>query len=73
MKLKRVFKLLTQSFDIVTKRLHLYNDMKLVKFGINEERNLIGEFLYFIQPYIQQQLIFYQIQMVPVSIIDLNK
>ena len=27
-------------YDIVIKRLHLYYDMKLATFGINEERNL---------------------------------
>ena len=47
--------------------------MKLVTFGINEERNLIVQFPVFIQPYIQQQLIVYQIETVPVPIIDLNQ
>ena len=46
--------------------------MKLVTFGINEGRNLILQFPIFIQPYIQQQFILYQIEMVPVPIIDLN-
>ena len=60
-------------YDIVIKRLHLYYDMKLVTFGINEERNLIVQFPVFVQPYTQQQLILYQVEMVPVSIIDQNK
>ena len=47
--------------------------MKLATFGINEERNLIVQFPIFIQAYIQQQLILYKIEMVPVPIIDLNK
>ena len=49
--------------------------MKLVTFGINEERNLIVQFLIFIQPHIQQQqqLVLYQIEMVPVPILDCNK
>ena len=47
--------------------------MKLVTFGINEEKNLMVQFAVFIQACIQQQLILYQIEMVPVSIIDLNK
>ena len=46
--------------------------MKLVTFGPNEERNLIVQFPVFIQPYIQQQLRLYQIEVVLVSIIDLN-
>ena len=47
--------------------------MKLVTFGINEERNLIVQFQVFVQPYTQQQLILYQIEMLQVPIIDQNK
>ena len=47
--------------------------MKLVTFGTNEERNLIVQFPVLKQLYIQQQLILYQVEMVPVPIIDLNK
>ena len=47
--------------------------MKLVTFGINEQRNQIVQFPVFIQPYLQQQLLLYQIKMVPVSIIDSNR
>ena len=47
--------------------------MKLITFSSNEERNLIVQFPVFIQPYIQQQLILYQIETVPVPILDLNK
>ena len=47
--------------------------MKSVTFGINGERNLIVQFPVFVQPYTQQQLILYQIEMVPVPIIDQNK
>ena len=47
--------------------------MKLVTFDINEERNLRVQFPVFIQTYIQQQLILYQIETVPVPIIDINK
>ena len=36
--------------------------MKLVTFGIDKERNLIIQFLLFIQPYMQQPLILYQIE-----------
>ena len=60
-------------YDIVIKRLYLYYDVKMDTFGINEERNLIVQFPVFIQPYIQQQLILCQIEMVPAPIIDLNK
>ena len=53
-------------------RLHLYYDIQLVMFGINKERNLVIQFPVFIQPYIQQLLILYQIETVPVPIIDQN-
>ena len=57
-------------YDTVIKRLHVYYDMKLVTFGIDRNRNLIKQFPLFIQPYTQQPLILYQLETVPVSIID---
>ena len=59
-------------YDIVIKRLHLYYDMKLVTFGIDQERNLIIHFPISVQPYTQQPLILYQLETVPVPIIDQN-
>ena len=47
--------------------------MKLVTFVINEGRNLRVLFPVFIQPYLQHQLILYQIEMIPVPIIDQTK
>ena len=73
MKLRKLFKITIPDYDIVIKTLYLYYNMKLVTFGINEERNLIVQFPIFIQPYIQQQNILYQIETVPVAIIYLNK
>ena len=46
--------------------------MKLVTFGIDKERNLIIQFSVFIQLYTQQPLILYQIETVPVPVIDQN-
>ena len=46
--------------------------MKLVTFGIDRDKNLIIQFPVFIQPYTQQLLILYQIETVPVPIIDQN-
>ena len=60
-------------YDIVIKCLHLYYNMKLVMFGIDENRNLIAQFPVFVQPYMQQKLILYQIETVPVLIVDQNK
>ena len=45
------------------KWLYLYYDMKLVTFGIDEDRNLTVQFPVFVQPYTQQQLILYQFKM----------
>ena len=59
-------------YDLVIDRLHLYYDMQLVTFGINKDKNLIVQFPVFIQPYTQQPLILYQIETVPVPIIDQN-
>ena len=59
-------------YDLVIDRFHLYYDMKLVSFGIDKERNLIIQFPVFIQPYTKQPLILYQIETVPVPIIDQN-
>ena len=59
-------------YNIVIKRLHLYYDMKLVTFGIDKKRNHIIQFPIFMLPYTQQPLILYQIEMVPVPIVDKN-
>ena len=47
--------------------------MKLVTFGIGNQRNLIIQFPVFVQPYIQKRLIMYQIETVPVPILDENE
>ena len=41
-------------------------------FGIDKDKNLILQFPVFIQPYTQQPLILYQIETVPILIIDQN-
>ena len=57
-------------YDIVIKRLHLYYNMKLVTFGIDKKRNFIIQVPIFVQPYTQQPLTLYQLEMVPVPIVD---
>ena len=47
--------------------------MKLVTFGIDNQRNLIVQFPVFVQPCTQKRLIMYQIETVPVSISDENE
>ena len=72
-KVRKTIQITNSYYDIIIKKLYLYYDMKLAKFSINKQRNLIVQFPIFIQPYIQQQLILYQIEMIPISIKDLNK
>ena len=47
--------------------------MKLVTFGIDNKRNLIVQFPVFVHPQNQQHLTLYQLETVPVPIIDRNK
>ena len=61
-----------KDYDLVLTRLYLYYDMKLVTFGIDSQRNLIVQFPVFVQPYTQKRLIMYQIETVPVPILDKN-
>ena len=46
-----------KDYDLVLTRLYLYYDMKLVTFGIDNQRNLIVQFPVFVQPYTQKRLI----------------
>ena len=46
--------------------------MKLVTFGIDEKRNLIVQFPVFVQWYTQRRLVMYQIEIVPIPILDRN-
>ena len=46
--------------------------MQLTTFGIDKDRNLIIQFPIFVHPYTQQPLILYQLETVPVSILDQN-
>ena len=46
--------------------------MQLVTFSIDREMNLMIQFPVSIQPYIQKPLTLYQLEMVPVPILDTN-
>ena len=59
-------------YDLGMDKLHLYYNMQLVTFGIDGDKNLIIHFPVFIQPYTQQPLVMYQLETVPVPIIDQN-
>ena len=62
-----------KDYDLVLTRHYLYYDMKLVTFGIDNQRKLIVQFPVFVQPYTQKRLIMYQIETVPVPILDENE
>ena len=47
--------------------------MKLVTFGIDEKRNLSVQFPVFVLPYTQRSLVVYQVETVPVPILDRNE
>ena len=70
---KEALQVTNKDYDLVIKRLYLYCDMKLVTFGIDNQRKLIIKFLVFVQPYTQQHLTLYQMETVPVPIVDENK
>ena len=44
LEVKKAIKKMNPDYDRVIKRLHLYNDMKLVTFGIDRNINLITQF-----------------------------
>ena len=69
---KKTLQVTNPNYDLVIDRLHLYYDMQLVTFGIDKDRNLIVQFPVFVQPYTQQPLILYQLETVPVPILDQN-
>ena len=53
--------------------MYKYYDMKLVMFGIDHDRNLIIQFPVFVQPYTQKLLTLYQVETIPVLILDMNE
>ena len=59
-------------YTLVLDRLHLYSDMQLVIFGIDSNMNLVIQFPVFIKPHMQKPLILYQLETVPVPVLDLN-
>ena len=69
---KKTLQMTKPDYDIVIGRLHLYYNMQLVTFGIDKDKNLIVQFPIFIQPYTQQPLILYQLETVPVLVINQN-
>ena len=69
---RKTLQVTNPNYDLEIDRLHLYYDMQLVTFGIDTDKNLIVQFLIFIQPYTQQPLVLYQLETVSVPILDQN-
>ena len=70
---KQVLSKTNKNYGLVTKGMYKYYDMKLVMFGIDQDRNLIIQFPVFVQPYTQKPLTLYQVETIPVLILDRNK
>ena len=69
---KRSLHITNLDYTLVLDRLHLYYDVQLVTFGIDRDMNIVIQFPVFIQPYTQKPLILYQLETVPVLILDKN-
>ena len=50
---RKTLRVTNPGYNLVIHRLHLYYDMQLATFGIDKDRNLIIQFLIFVQPYTQ--------------------
>ena len=70
---KQVLLKTNKNYGPVIKGMYKYYDMKLVTFGIDRNRNLIIQFPVFVQPYTQKPLTVYQIETIPVPILDMNE
>ena len=69
---KRSLHITSPDYDLVLDKLHLYYDMQLITFGVDNDMNLIIQFPVLIQPYAQKPLILYQLETVPVPILEQN-
>ena len=72
-KVKQVLLKTNKNYGLVIKGIYKYYDMKLVMFGIDQDRNLIIQFPVFVQPYTQKPLTLHQVETIPVPILDINK
>ena len=67
---KNALHITNPDYTLVLDRLHLYYDMQLITFGIDKDMDLVIQFLVFIQTYTQKPLILYQLETVPIPILD---
>ena len=70
---KQVLLKTNKNYGLVIKGIYTYYDMKLMMFGIDQNRNLIIQFPVLVQPYTQKPLTLYQVETIPVLILDMNK
>ena len=70
---RQVLSKTNKNYGLVLKGMYKHYDMKLVMFGIDQDRILIIQFPVFVQPYTQKPLTLYQIETIPVPILDMNK
>ena len=61
-----------KNYGLVIKGMYKCYNMKLVTFGIDQNRNLIIQFPVFVQP-TQKPLTLYRAETIPVLILDMNK
>ena len=69
---KKMLQITNPDYELVLDRLHLCYDMQLVTVSIDKDMNLVIQFPVFIQPYTQRPLILYQLETVPVLVLDHN-
>ena len=69
---KKMLQHTNPDYALVLERTHLYYNMQLVIFGIDRDMNLVIQFPIFIQPFTRNPLILYQLETVPVPILDTN-
>ena len=69
---RKTLQVTNPDYDLVIDRLHLYYDMQLVTFGIDKDKHLIVEFPVFVETNTQQPLILYQLETVPIPVLDKN-
>ena len=70
---KQVLLKTNKNYGLVIKGMYKYYDMKLVTFGIDRNRNLIIQCPVFVQSYTQKPLNLYQVETIPVLILDMNE
>ena len=72
MEVRKKLQVTNPDYDLVIDQIHLYYDMPLVTLSTDKDRNLIIQFPVFVQPYTQKPSVLYQLETVPIPILDQN-